>query len=243
MNDEALIPQQFDRSPAVPVWWGALSAAAMLALLYLIFMWVSTEATMGIVQRIFYFHVPAAMASFLASFVGGIASILYLVKRDNKYDDLSLAANESVVVFALVNIVMGSMWAKPIWGIWWTWDARLTSSFLLLFLYASYLVIRKAAPVEQRAVVCAVICILGMADVPLIYMSNRLFRTQHPAPVLGGDANSGMAPDIKTVFFFGIFTMLIFWGLVVRARRRVARLERAAEDLTRRINELSDSGA
>jgi heme exporter protein C len=234
--------QQFDESPAVPLWWGGLSAVLMISTVYLIFNWVSTEATMGIVQRIFYFHVPAAMAAFTASFVGGIASILYLVKRDNKYDDLSLAANESVVLFSLVNIVLGSMWAKPIWGIWWTWDARLTSSFLLLFLYASYLVIRKAAPVEQRAVVCAVICILGMADVPLIYLSNRLFRTQHPAPVLGGDANSGMAPDIEKLFFFSIFTMLVFWGLVVRMRRRVARLERVAEDLTRRINELSDVG-
>jgi heme exporter protein C len=242
MSDEAVL-QKFDDSPAVPVWWGAISAASMMVLLYLIFNWVSTEATMGIVQRIFYFHVPAAIASFTASFVGGIASILYLIKRDNKYDDLSLAANETVVVFAAVNIVMGSLWAKPIWGIWWTWDARLTSSFLLLFLYAAYLVIRQAAPVEQRAVVCAVICILGMADVPLIYMSNRLFRTQHPAPVIGGGENSGLAPDMKLVFFSGIAIMLIFWGLVVRARRRVARLERAAEDLTRRINELSDTGA
>jgi heme exporter protein C len=241
MSDETAV-QEFDNSPAVPVWWGAISAVTMIVLLYLIFNWVSTEATMGIVQRIFYFHVPAAIASFTASFVGGIASILYLIKRDNKYDDLSLAANESVVVFALMNIVMGSLWAKPIWGIWWTWDARLTSSFLLLFLYAAYLVIRKAAPVEQRAVVCAVICILGMADVPLIYMSNRLFRTQHPAPVIGGGENSGLAPDMKLVFFSGIAIMLIFWGLVVRARRRVARLERAAEDLTRRINELTDTG-
>jgi len=242
MKAEVMAKPQFDDSPAVPLWWGGLSAVAMIGLLYLIFDWVSTETTMGIVQRIFYFHVPAAIASFTSCFVGGIASILYLVKRDNKYDDLSLAANESVVVFAAVNIVMGSMWAKPIWGIWWTWDARLTSSFLLLFLYAAYLVIRKAAPVEQRAVVCAVICILGMADVPLIYLSNRLFRTQHPAPVIGGGANSGLQPDMLKVFIIGNITMLIFWGLVVRTRRRVARLERAAEDLTRRINELSDTG-
>ncbi|HEV2445865.1 MAG TPA: cytochrome c biogenesis protein CcsA [Candidatus Sulfopaludibacter sp.] len=242
MSAQAAVQPQFDDSPAVPLWWGALSAAAMILTLYLIFDWVSTEATMGIVQRIFYFHVPAAIASFTASFVGGIASIMYLVKRDNRYDDLSLAANESVVLFAMVNIVMGSLWAKPIWGIWWTWDARLTSSFLLLFLYAAYLVIRQAAPVEQRAVVCAVICILGMADVPLIYLSNRLFRTQHPAPVIGGDANSGLAPDMLKLFVIANVTMLIFWGLVVRTRRRVARLERAAEDLTRRINELSDTG-
>ena len=240
MTPQVTTASQIDETPAVPLWWGLLSAAGMIATVYLIFNWVSTEATMGIVQRIFYFHVPAAAASFTASFVGGISSILYLVKRDAKYDDLSLACNESVVLFALVNIVLGSMWAKPVWGIWWTWDARLTTSFMLLFIYAAYLIIRKAAPVETRAVVCSVICILGMMDVPLIYLANRLFRTQHPAPVIGGGENSGLAPDMKFVFFFAIFTMLVFWGLVVRMRRRVARLERAAEDLTRRVNELSD---
>ena len=124
-----------DNRPAVPVWMLGLTAAMLLVQLYLTFMWVSTEATMGIIQRIFYFHVPAAMASFVACFVGGIAAILYLVKRDSKYDDLSLAANETVVVFEIINIAMGSIWAKRVWGIWWTWDAKLTSAFLLLFIY------------------------------------------------------------------------------------------------------------
>ena len=232
--------KEFDDKPALPLWLLAAAALAMLVHMYLIFMWVPTEATMGIVQRLFYFHVPAATASFTACFVGGIAAILFLVKKDNKYDDLSLAANETVVVFGAVNIVMGMMWAKPIWGIWWTWDARLTSSFLLLFLYAAYLVIRPAAPVQQRGSVCAVVCILGMADVPLVYMSNRLFRTQHPSPVLGGDANSGLAPEMKIVLFFGMFAVMLLWWCVVRVRSRVARLERAAADLTRRAHELDD---
>lgn len=233
---------EFDEKPAVPLWlWGA-ALAAMVAELYLIFCWVPTEATMGIVQRIFYFHVPAAAVSFTASFVGGIASILYLVKREYRFDDLSLAANETVVVFAAVNIVMGSMWAKPIWGIWWTWDARLTSSFLLLFLYAAYLIIRRAAPVETRATVCAVICILGMADVPLIYMSNRLFRTQHPSPVIGGGENSGLAPAMGKTLMFGMLAMFLLWWCILRLRRRVARLDRAAEDLVRRTHELADVG-
>jgi heme exporter protein C len=162
------------------------------------------------------------------------------VKRDNRYDDLSLAANETVVVFGAVNIGMGMMWAKPIWGIWWTWDARLTSSFLLLFLYAAYLVIRPAAPVEARATICAVVCILGMADVPLVYLSNRLFRTQHPSPVMGGGQGSGLAPEMRTTLFFGMFTMLLLWWCIMRLRGRVARLERAAADLTRRAHELDD---
>lgn len=232
--------KDFDDKPALPLWLLWAAAVAMVVHLYLVFMWVPTEATMGIVQRIFYFHVPAAMVSFVACFVGGIAAILYLVKRDNLYDDLSLAANETVVVFGLVNIVMGTLWAKPIWGIWWTWDAKLTSAFLLIFLYAAYLVIRPAAPVEHRAVVCAVVCILGMADVPMVYMANRLFRTQHPSPVIGGGPGSGLAPEMYKTLAFGMFAMLMLWWCVVRVRTRVARLERAAEDLTRRANELDD---
>lgn len=228
----------FDDSPAIPLWLGLPALAAMLGTLYLIFIWVPTEVTMGIVQRIFYFHVPAAAVAFAASFVGGIAAILYLVKRDGKYDDLSLAANESVVVFQAVNIIMGIMWAKPIWGIYWTWDARLTSSFLQLCIYAAYLVLRKAAPVEGRAVTCAVISILGMADVPLIYMSNRLFRTQHPSPVIGGGEGSGLAPQIGWTLMAGMVAMFLLWWCVLRVRRRVARLERATEDLTRRTHEL-----
>jgi heme exporter protein C len=157
-----------------------------------------------------------------------------------RYDDLSLAANETVLVFGLVNVGLGMLWAKPIWGIWWTWDPRLTSSFLLLFLYGAYLVIRPAAPVEHRGMICAVVCILGMADVPLVYLSNRLFRTQHPSPVLGGGPDSGLAPPIAATLFFGMFTMMLLWWCVLLVRRRVARLERAAEDLTRRSHELED---
>ena len=231
---------EFDDKPALPLWLGGVAALAMVVHLYLIFMWVPTEATMGIVQRLFYFHVPAAMAACVACFVGGIAAILYLVKRENRYDDVSLACNETVVVFGLVNIVMGTLWAKPIWGIWWTWDAKLTSAFLLLFLYAAYLVIRPAAPVEHRAVVCAVVCILGMADVPMVYMANRLFRTQHPSPVIGGGPGSGLEPQMYVTLFFGMFAVLLLWWSVVLVRTRVARLERAAEDLTRRANELED---
>jgi heme exporter protein C len=231
---------EFDDRPAVPLWLLAAAALAMMVDLYLIFVWVPTEATMGIVQRLFYFHVPAAVAQFTACFVGGIAAILYLVKRDNRYDDLSLAANETVLIFGAINIGLGMLWAKPIWGIWWTWDPRLTTSFLLLFLYAAYLVIRPAAPVEHRAMICAVVCILGMADVPLVYLSNRLFRTQHPSPVIGGGPNSGLEPSMYITLAFGAFTMMLLWACVLLVRRRVARLQRAMEDLTQRAHELED---
>jgi heme exporter protein C len=177
------------------------------------------------------------MVSFVAVFVGGVASILYLIKRDNKYDDLALAANESVVIFEAINILMGSMWAKPVWGIWWTWDARLTSSFILVLIYGAYLFVHRTTPLEQRGVVCAVICIFGMGDVPLVYMSNRLFRTQHPAPVIGGGENSGLAPEMQVTLLVSFFAMLMLWLCVVRIRRHVARLERHVEGLIRQTNE------
>jgi heme exporter protein C len=229
-----------DDRPALPTWLGGLAASSMIIAFYLIFVWVSTERTMGVIQRIFYFHVPAATVSFVAAFVGGIASILYLKTRDSRYDDLSLAANESILVFETINIVMGSLWAKRVWGIWWTWDARLTSSFLLLLIYIAYIMARRATHSEQRANICAVICIFGMADVPLIYMSNRLFRTQHPAPVLGGGEKSGLAQDMLLTFLAAHVAMFMLWWCVIRIRSRVARLERAAEGLTRRTFELAD---
>ncbi len=232
--------EDFDEKPALPIWLIGLTAGSMIIALYLIFVWVSTERTMGLIQRIFYFHVPAAAVSFFAAFVGGIASILYLKTRDSRYDDLSLAANESILVFETINIVMGSLWAKRVWGIWWTWDARLTSSFLLLLIYVAYVLVRRSMEGEQRATLCAVICIFGMADIPMIYMSNRLFRTQHPAPVLGGDENSGLAPDMLLTLLAANVAMLMLWWCVIRVRRRVARLERAAEGLTRRTFEAAD---
>jgi heme exporter protein C len=222
-----------DDAPALPLWLLLLSATSVLVALYLIFMWVSTEATMGIIQRIFYFHVPAAIVSFWAVFVGGIASLLYLKTRDARYDDLAAAANETVLLFAGINILLGSIWGKRVWGIWWTWDARLTTSFILVLIYFAYITIRSGIPRNQRATVCAVICVFGMADVPLIYLSNRLFRTQHPAPVLFGDENSGLASDMLVTFIASNAAMFLLWWCVVRVRRRIERLDRELEGLTR----------
>jgi heme exporter protein C len=197
---------------------------------------------MGIIQRIFYFHVPAAMVAFWAVFVGGVASLLYLKTHEARYDDLALAANESVVIFSLVNIVLGSIWGRRAWGIWWTWDARLTSSLLLVFIYLAYLMVRKATPIDQRAAIGAVICIFGMTDVPLIYLSNRIFRTQHPPPVIGGAENSGIAPDMLITLLVATMSLLLLWWCIVRVRRRVERLERKLETLSRRAHEAVSQG-
>jgi heme exporter protein C len=228
-----VLNDRIDDCPELPTWLIFSASLSMLCALYMIFVWVSTEETMGVIQRIFYFHVPAAMVSFWAVFVGGAASILYLRTKNIKYDDLALAANESIVVFEVMNIVMGSIWAKRARGIWWTWDAKLTSAFLLLLIYLAYCIVRKSVLADDRPAICAVICIFGMADVPLVYMSNRLFRTQHPPPVIGGGPDSGIAPDMRLTFLVANIAMLMLWWCVIRVRRHLARSERKLETLTR----------
>src|SRR5438309_6134408 len=146
-----------------------------------------TEATMGLIQRIFYFHVPFGWSAFVAFAISFVASIAYLRSRTPKWDWLAVSSAEVGVPFVTVVLVTGPIWAKPVWGIWWTWDARLTSTFVLWVLYLSYLLLRTlVADAERRAVVSAVFGIFAFLDVPLVYMSIRWWRTQHPQPVIAG---------------------------------------------------------
>lgn len=230
------MPSDSSRS-AVPTWLAALAGLAMLVMMYLVFVWVPTESSMGIVQRIFYIHVPSAFVSFLAFTIGGIASIQYLASRKHGYDDLSVSANEVGLVFAVVNLITGSLWARPIWGVYWAWDARLTTMLLLALIYAAYLILRQSiAEPTQRAVVCAVVSIFGMVDIPIVYMANQWWRTQHPAPVLSGEGS--LDPRMRfTLYFATAALLLVFWCLV-RVRRRIEELEREAEGLKRAVHAL-----
>ena len=166
-------------------WLPALSLALFIAGLYLVFLYVPTEATMGVVQRIFYFHVPVAWVAFLAFFIVFIGSILYLWKRDDKWDRLAAASAEIGVIFTSLMLITGSIWAKPIWGVWWVWEPRLTTALVLWFIYVAYLLIRSYALEESRgARFAAVIGIVGFIDVPIVFLSITLWRTQHPSPVI-----------------------------------------------------------
>ena len=215
----------------------SLAAATLLSLLvsmYLIFAWVPTEASMGIVQRIFYIHVSSAAIAFLGFFLGGFAAISYLANRKSPRDDLSVACNEVGLLFACVNLITGCLWAKPVWGVYWAWDARLTSMLLLALIYAAYLILRQSISESgQRAVVCAVVSIFGMVDVPIVYMANRWWRTQHPAPVLGGGGS--LDPRMTFVLFFTMFALGLLYWCLVRQRRNLERLSRTADALRRRI--------
>ncbi|HZP24901.1 MAG TPA: cytochrome c biogenesis protein CcsA [Terriglobales bacterium] len=177
-----------------------------------------TEATMGDVQRIFYYHVSSGWVGMLCFFVNFVASILYLWKRSPASDALAAASAEVGVVFTGVLLLLGMLWARPVWGIWWTWDARLTTTLVLWLIYVSYLVLRRFSAGGQTQVLAAAFAVFGFVDVPIVYMSIRWFRTQHPAPVIGGGENSGMAPGIAHVFLFTlvVFTLLGAWFIWLR---------------------------
>ena len=212
-------------------------AVLVVAALYLIFVWVPMESTMGVVQRIFYFHVPSAATSWVAFLIGGMAAIRYLMSRDGRLDDLSVSCNEVGLVFCIVNLVTGMFWAKPVWGIWWAWDARGQSALLLAVIYVGYLILRQSVTEpSQRAVVCAVVSICGMVDIPIIYMANRWWRTQHPAPVIFG--GGGLDVRMGIVLAFTTLALLTVLWYLVRQRRKLAVMQREAEGLRRMVHAL-----
>jgi len=162
-----------------------LGLILMIAALYMVFLYVPTEKHTGIVQRIFYFHVPVAWVSFLAFFITFIFSILYLWKREMKWDTIAHASAEIGVIFTTLVLITGPIWAKPVWGVWWTWDARLTTSLVLWLIYIAYLLVRSFATEPSRgARLSAVIGIVGFIDVPIVFITVNLWRTQHPTTII-----------------------------------------------------------
>lgn len=207
--------------------------------MYLIFAWVPTEASMGIVQRIFYIHVSSAAIAFGGFIVGGLAAIWYMLNRRTKLDDLSVACNEAGLLFACVNLITGCLWAKPVWGVYWAWDPRLTSMLLLALIYSAYLILRQSiSEPNQRAVVCAVVSIFGMVDIPIVYMANRWWRTQHPAPVLLSSEGS-LDPRMSFVLFFTMFALALLCWCLVRQRRRLEALRKRTDALRRQLQALA----
>lgn len=187
-----------------------------------------TEQTMGEVQRIFYYHVPSAVTAFTLFLINFVVSIIYLARRSPKADALALSTAEVGVVFCTVVLVTGPLWARPVWGIWWTWDARLTSTLLLWLIYVSYLILRRYSTSGQTPVIAAVLAVFGFLDVPFVYMANRLFRTQHPQPVYFGGPGSGADPRMTFALLMNMAAFFAFAALVVWLRFR---LERARQDL------------
>jgi len=164
--------------------FGIAAALLLVRNLYLIFLVMPDEASQGMVYRIMYFHIPAWWTAFIAMAMSVVTSVLMLSTGKLKYDALSVAATEIGVAFGVMGITLGSIWGRIIWGIWWTWDARLTSALICILLYASYLALRQAIdePVK-RAKISAAYSLFAFADVPIVWFSIRWWRTQHPPPM------------------------------------------------------------
>ena len=216
--------------------WAAL--VVMLLAQWLIFIVVPTEAQMGIVQRIFYFHVPAAWATFLCFFVVAGASAVYLWKGSRAADRLALASAEVGVLFCTLVLVTGPIWARPIWGVWWTWDPRLTMTVILWAIYAGYLMLRAFGGADEAvARYAAVLGIVGVLDIPVIRVSVRLLHGIHPAVLTTKEGGSGLTdPMMRTTLYVASLAMLLLAAWLVALRVRTARLEADVAGLRRELD-------
>jgi heme exporter protein C len=198
----------------------------MVLALYMALIEAPRERTMGDLQRIFYFHVAAAIAGMTAFAVNFFSCLMYLVRRKRWWDNLALSAAEIGVMFLSMVLVTGPIWAKPAWFVWWTWSPRLTLSLVLCLLYVAYILIRNyIEDPEKKALVSAVFGIVAFADTPLVWFSIRWWRDIHPSPML---ETGGLAPSMRPAFFI---CMIVFQILLVFLLRRRFYLESVRSEM------------
>jgi heme exporter protein C len=201
---------------------GAVVVLLLAAAAYAAFFIAPTDSRQGLIYRIIFLHVPCAETGLVSFFVCFVANIAYVLKRSPKWDWLGVSAAEVGLVFTSACLVTGPIWAKPVWGIWWTWDARLTSTAVLWLLYVAYLMLRTLIDEpDRRALLSALFGIFAFIDVPLVFGSIRWWRTQHPQPVIMGGPGSGLDPLMYKVLFFCWVPMLALMVLLMQSRYRL----------------------
>lgn len=190
------------------------------------------ESTMGLVQKIFYFHVPSAMTMFVSAVVCGLASTIYLFKGRASADRLAVAAAELASVFGLIVLVTGPLWARKAWGVWWVWDERITSTFVLWLIFNAYLLLRKyGGPGSEK--LAAGLALFGMANVPFVYWSVNVWRTMHPKTTVIPTLKAGM----REPFWFCVLAFLLFYVLALTARAHLESRRAELEELYLAIEE------
>ena len=208
--------------------WAA--AIAVLITLFLVFFFAPDERTMGNVQRIFYFHVPLAWISFLAFFVVFICSIFYLRRKTPEWDTIAHASAEVGILFTTLVLITGPIWAKPVWGIWWTWDARLTTTLVLWLTYIAYILVRNyAITKEQGARFAAVVGIVGFVDVPIVFLAVKLWRTQHPTTIVFED---GLTPAMLLTLLISIAAFTVLYVIMVIQSHSFKSIEAELDNLS-----------
>jgi heme exporter protein C len=203
--------------------------------LYFAFLYAPLEKTMGAVQKIFYFHVPSAWIAFFAFFVTFVCSILVLITSKKIYDDIASSSAEIGLIFCTIVLITGPIWAKPAWGVWWTWDPRLTTTLILWFIYLGYIMLRKFTDEEdKRAKFSAALGIIGFIDVPIVFLSIRWWRTIHPNVLQKG--GGGLHPDMKTALFVSLFAFTVLYFSMLIKRVAITDLESKVRQVEEKNN-------
>ena len=232
MNDK------MKRTPKLLIFLDVISALGLIGALLLVFLFTPVEKTMGLVQKVFYFHVASTWMGMLGFLLATVASIGYLRTKNLDWDAAAIAGVEIGMVFVLIGIITGSIWARPIWNTWWTWDPRLTTTLIMELIYAAYFILRSnLGEIRQRARLSAVYAIAGFITVPLTFVSIRIFRSIHP--VIIGGSSSGMfsmsgnmlITFVSSLAAFTIFFASVFWHRYILERdQRAANLQLPEED-------------
>lgn len=220
------------RKPSLLILLDILSFILIPAALVLILFFTPVEMVMGPVQKVFYFHVSAAWAGMLSFIVAAVGGAGYLIARRLDWDWLSMSAIEVGLVFGLIAILSGMIWAQPIWNTWWVWDPRLTTTAIMELIYLAYFLLRSGLDTpEARARLGAVYALVSVATVPLTFFSIRLFRTIHPVVIATGSSGGGfnMSPRMRAAFFSSLFVFTILLADLVWHRFRLAKLKAAIQ--------------
>lgn len=213
-------------------WMFGLAVVGVIGALVRIFGFTPYEATQGPAQKIFYVHVPAAMSAYLALTIAAVMSVLYLWLKDERADRMAESAGEVALVFTSAVLISGPFWGKPIWGVWWTWDARLTLTLFLWFIAASYMVLRGAIDdPAMRARYSGVLAVLAALLIPFIHLSVYLFRTAHPMPIVLKPERPSLPAEMLTTFIVSNVAFLFFCATLIRARYRLAVARAAAPEV------------
>ena len=206
--------------------WATAAAGVMFALAPWLIAQAPYEATMGLVQKIFYFHVPAALSMFLATFVCGIASIRFLMKGRATSDRVAEAAAELVVLLGMIVLITGPLWARKAWGVWWQWDARLTSSLVLWLMFVGYTLLRRfGGPGSER--LAAGVAVFGMVNVPFVYWSVNVWRTLHPKTTVV----PSLPVEFGVPFWWSMTAFVAMFVVLVGLRVRLAEQQDVLDDL------------
>lgn len=227
-------------APGLGFWGlGATTFVAMMIALYMVFIWVPLEKTMGAVQKIFYFHVGTAWVGFFAFFIVFVCSIAYLKTKNRKWDIIAESSAEIGVVFITLVIITGPIWARSAWNTWWTWEPRLTTSLILWFIYIAYVLVRASSmESEKKARLAAIFGIIGFLDVPIVFLSIKFWSLNHPFLIENGKMN--LEPAMFQTMMVSVVTFTLVYAYFLLKGIKIAQVRDEINSIKGKLREKFD---